>query len=134
MRALYIFLAPVSERLVLTSKRYENDNGNLPSQGIASSPELIVRQLPKQKSMLGKLPWGGCRRHLGVQIVVVIHSSLGRSPERRSIWPLNVQRSVATCGVLVDRVELLPELVEFRQVVAGHGAPSSGKSLLEMPH
>merc|ERR1712050_258784 len=106
---------------------------HVPSQEICSSPELIiVRQLPTQKSTLVILRLGGSGQHLRIEIVVVIHSCLGGSPERRSVRPLDVQRAVPTRGVLVHGVELLPELVELRQVIAGHGAPSSGKGLLEV--
>merc|ERR1712039_855613 len=67
-----------------------------------------------------------------VQVVIIVDCCRGGSTKGWSIWPLDGQGAVPTCGILVNRVELLSKLVEFCQVVAGDRASGTRECLLEV--
>mmetsp|Transcript_33479 Transcript_33479/g.109694 ORF Transcript_33479/g.109694 Transcript_33479/m.109694 type:complete len:465 (+) Transcript_33479:258-1652(+) len=65
-----------------------------------------------------------------VQVVVIVRRG-GSGSQSRSVRPLDVQRAIPA-GVLVEGVELLPELVVLREVVLCYRATGSSESLLEV--
>mmetsp|Transcript_33468 Transcript_33468/g.109658 ORF Transcript_33468/g.109658 Transcript_33468/m.109658 type:complete len:464 (+) Transcript_33468:258-1649(+) len=65
-----------------------------------------------------------------VQVVVIVRRG-GSGSQSRSVRPLDVQRAIPA-GVLVEGVELLPELVVLREVALPHRTTGSSECLLEV--
>mmetsp|Transcript_33466 Transcript_33466/g.109653 ORF Transcript_33466/g.109653 Transcript_33466/m.109653 type:complete len:241 (+) Transcript_33466:61-783(+) len=93
---------------------------------------LTVRhELPVPSTLSrGARSFPSIHRSSSIQVVIVV-GSIGGSAEGRPIRPLDVHRAIPA-GVLVEGVELLPELVVLREVVLCYRATGSSESLLEV--
>merc|ERR1711948_69477 len=71
---------------------------------------------------------------LSVQIVVIIDGrSTTATTKTRFIWPIDRRCSTTASGLRhVHWVKLLSELIEFCEIVSGHGPASTSESFFEM--